>query len=301
MLRFVLLNVACLAVFTLSIDFFTLNSVLAKQNQLSKIKESPQISIKPAVQFSQIPILGFHDIVNKNNSRQNPPLRRSFDTDYDKDKLVEVLTYLIQKDYWFLTSDELFHYFYLKDRLIPVEKNSQRPIMLTFDDGYEGLYSNLLPLLESLNNKYQKQVKVVLFINPALMGIEDGDLKYTNCNQLKEGLEKGFFDIQSHALTHRNLTKIKVAELPFELGKSKFILRQCLKNKKVATQIAYPYGSQNEKILEYVTLYYETAYLYNNKFFEISNKKNNRYLIPRLITSRDKTVKDLINIIERAE
>lgn len=299
--RFVLLNIACLAVFTLSIDFFTLNSVLAIQSEPSFQIKKTKIIQKPGLPLSQIPILGFHDIIDKNNPLQNPPFRRSFEIDYDKDKLAEFLTYLIKKDYWFLTADEFFHYFYLQDLSIPIEKNNRKPIMLTFDDGYEGLYSNLLPLIQSLNDKYNKQIKVILFINPALMGIEDGDLKYIDCDQLKEGLEKGFFDIQSHALTHRDLAKIKVAELPFELGKSQLILRQCLKNKKVASQMAYPYGSQNEKVNEYAALYYAAAYLYNNHFFEISNKKNNRYLIPRLITERDKTAKDLINIIEKAE
>ncbi|MDX1920618.1 MAG: hypothetical protein SFU25_07805, partial [Candidatus Caenarcaniphilales bacterium] len=70
--------------------------------------------------FKTIPILGFHDIVDGNNPKENPPNRRSFDIDYSVSKLQKLLEYLVKNDFWFLTSNEFFDYF-VESKPIPPE------------------------------------------------------------------------------------------------------------------------------------------------------------------------------------
>jgi hypothetical protein len=55
--------------------------------------------------------------------------------------------------------------FLTKSQQIPPEHIGQKPIMLSFDDGYKNIYTNLLPILEKLETKYGRKVKVVLFVN----------------------------------------------------------------------------------------------------------------------------------------
>jgi peptidoglycan/xylan/chitin deacetylase (PgdA/CDA1 family) len=85
---------------------------------------------------------------------------------YPKQDLEKFLEYLIIDNYWFLTAQDLYDFFLTKSKIIPPEHWNQKPIMISFDDGYKTVYTILLPILDKLEKKYSKKVKVVLFINP---------------------------------------------------------------------------------------------------------------------------------------
>ncbi|MDY7014326.1 MAG: polysaccharide deacetylase family protein, partial [Cyanobacteriota bacterium] len=106
-----------------------------------------------------------------------------------------------------------------------------------------------------------------------------------SCPDLREGVEKGYYDVQSHGLNHLNLTKIDNQKLDRELLESQKQLKTCLKDlaseKTVASHIAYPFGAINSSTRKRVAQYYLTGYLYNSRILRPSFLKD-RYLIPRL-------------------
>jgi poly-beta-1,6-N-acetyl-D-glucosamine N-deacetylase len=256
---------------------------------------------KALAQQTQVAILGFHDIVDTKNPKQVPPKRREFDTDCPLSKLETILTYLLEKNYWFLSSREFQDYF-LKNKVVPPQHANQQAIMLTFDDGYTGVYDNMLPLLKRLQEKYNQQVKVVLFITPGLLGVIDGDITYTNCEDLRDGFKAGFYDVQSHGLSHQNLTKLNTEDLTFELIKSKFILRKCLEDldpgKNTAITIAYPYGASNKQVERYVSADFDFAFAYDDQFYKVGDRRNNKYRIHRLQVYKALPTQKLIEKLE---
>jgi poly-beta-1,6-N-acetyl-D-glucosamine N-deacetylase len=252
----------------------------------------------------KIPIFGFHSIVDtqKLAGKFNQP--KLLKMDYAKQDLLKLLDYLVTHNFWFISSEELSDYFIYNSRKIPAEHIGQQPVMLTFDDSYRTFYTNLLPVLESLANKYNQKVKVILFINPGTMAKSESKTAYNiNCRQLREGLEKGFFDIQSHGQNHKKLTDLTREDLINELAEAQLQLRKCTAdldpNKTVASHIAYPYGATNQKVEKYAAKYYKSGYLYNSRVFRQGWLKS-KYQIPRLTVNSQKPPAGLIQIAEKA-
>ncbi|MEG4291427.1 hypothetical protein Q5692_22995 [Microcoleus sp. C2C3] len=68
----------------------------------------------------QIPIFGFHDIVDLQNPQEIPPQRREFPGDYSQQNLEPFLDYLVSHNYWFLSSQDLYEYFIANpQKLVP--------------------------------------------------------------------------------------------------------------------------------------------------------------------------------------
>ncbi len=252
----------------------------------------------------QIPIFGFHDIIDLQDKADLPPYRRLSDMDYTKQDLEKVVDYLVQKDYWFLTSQDLFVYFIDKSEPIPTEHIGQKPVMLTFDDGYQGVHKNGMPILERMEQKYGEKVKFVLFVNPKTLGIDNGkDLPHLSCQDLREGYQKDFYDIQSHGFTHKNLTKINSKELDVELYFAKLALRKCTndldRNKIVAAHIAYPFGAINKRVERKLPKYHLTGFIYDDNFLKV-NYLRNKFRISRITVGSRTSPYKLIRLASRA-
>lgn len=255
--------------------------------------------LNPGYNPPTIPVLGFHRLV----SQTDIPKLKQLDMDYTQQEMEKLLEYLVVQDYWFLTSQDLYDFFLTKSREVPYEYRNKNAIMLTFDDSYKTVYTNLLPILSKLEKKYGKKVKVVLFVNPGTLANEDNmSSSHLECQDLRAGLQKGFFDIQSHGDNHKNLTEISQQEIVSELLLARIKLRKCTEDldpdQKVASHLAYPYGAYNKQVLEYVNKYYLSAYLYNDKLLNYSCLQDN-YKIPRLMVNRQKSSQELIEAIQR--
>jgi peptidoglycan/xylan/chitin deacetylase (PgdA/CDA1 family) len=253
----------------------------------------------------RIPIIGFHDIIDIQNPADLPPRRLAFETDYTKQKLSVFLEYLFKQNYWFLSSQDLYVYFIKKSQPLPPQHLGQKPIMLSFDDGYEGVHKNALPLLEKLSFIYKEKGKFVLFVNPLFLGVDIGGdfLAHTSCEELRAGYQKGFYDVQSHGFSHKNLTKLSGKNLEFEIAKSKSALRKCMgdldNNKVIGAHIAYPYGALNRKVEKILPKYHLTGFLYNDGYLRVKRLRNN-YRISRMTVSKDTSPSELIYIAQRA-
>lgn len=229
-----------------------------------------------------IPILGFHGI---NSSKTSAPQWYPGYMHYPQQDLEKILDYLVHDNYWFLTSQDLYDFFLTKSKKIPKEHSNQKPIMISFDDGYKTVYTNLLPILSKLEDKYGKKVKVVLFINPGTLEKRSNTAIHLGCQELREGLKQGFYDIQSHGLNHKDLTQLNHQELVKELLQAQIQLRKCTEDldprQEVASHLAYPYGAYNKQVQYYASKYYLSSYLYDNRILD-NACLTNYYQIPRI-------------------
>ncbi|NEQ41484.1 MAG: polysaccharide deacetylase family protein, partial [Okeania sp. SIO3I5] len=232
----------------------------------------------------KIPIFGFHNIINTQNQKS------SYGLDYTKQDLEKFLEYLVRENYWFLDSNELYDYFLTNSQPIPTEKMGLKAIMLTFDDGYKNINTNVLPILESLDKKFNQKVKVVLFINPKRIKNPKKNNKYISCEELKGGIKQGYYDVQSHGFSHKRLTELNSSELKIELEAAQKALRECTKeldnNQKVAAHLAYAYNDSNSKVENYTSKYYLSGYLYNHQILKLG-WGNNNYQLPRIKVDRN--------------
>jgi peptidoglycan/xylan/chitin deacetylase (PgdA/CDA1 family) len=249
-----------------------------------------------------IPVLGFHGIIDSKNNMLRSP---QGEMDYPKQDIEKLLEYFITHNYWFLTTQDLYDFFLNKSRKIPTKHRNQKPIMISFDDGYKTIHTSFFPILSKLQKKYGKKVKVVLFINPGTLATSKSIAStHLGCRELREGLRKGFYDIQSHGLNHEDLTKLSRYQLVNELLQSRSQLRKCTHDldpdDKVAAHFAYPYGAYNKQVKNYTSKYYLSSYLYNDEIVNYGCLKNN-YEIPRLMVNRQKSTKQLIEIVEKVD
>ncbi|MCX7594948.1 MAG: polysaccharide deacetylase family protein [Fischerella sp.] len=250
-----------------------------------------------------IPIVGFHGIIDSHKNYANQSDIKGLH--YPKQNLEDFLEYLVINDYQFLTTQDLYDFFLRKSGNVPKEFFKKKLIMISFDDGYKSVHTDLLPILYKLEKKYGKKVKVVLFINPGnLSDQKNSDSTHLECEELREGFAQGFYDIQSHGFNHIDLTRLTPRRLIYEILKSQIALRECTKDldpeQKVANHFAYPYGAYNQRVRYYVSKYYLSSYLYNNQILNTTFLKN-YYEIPRLTVNQQESVQALIEKFESTE
>lgn len=270
---------------TYLISFCLTLSLILIPNQLVK-----------AINPISIPIFSLHEVVDLNKlskaSFQNLSLYNNTKQDLEK-----FLDYLVSNKYWFLSTQELSKYFIEKSQPIPSEHLSQKPIMLTFDDGYKGVHTHLLPILESLLKKYGTTAKLVLFVNSSSIN----SAAHLTCDDLREGLNKGFYDVQSHSFHHYDLTKLSDNQLKFELTEAQKNLRQCTQgldsNQTVGLSLAYPYGSFDARVQKLVSEYYLSGYSYDNLVLK-TEQLTNKYQIPRLNITKNTSLTKMIQLAE---
>lgn len=114
-----------------------------------------------------------------------------------------------------------------------------RPIVITFDDGWKDQYEAALPILK------KHDFPATFFI------ITDsvGHSAYMNWGQVLQMSEEGM-DIEPHSLTHQRLSILPVEQARKEIDDSKSILEQHLHKRAVV--FAYPFGSYGDKVINLV-------------------------------------------------
>lgn len=111
----------------------------------------------------------------------------------------------------------------------------EKPVILTFDDGYDDNYTLLLPLLQ----KYH--MKATIFM---IAGDIGGPHKLTQL-QLRALTQSGLVSIQSHGWSHKNMAAMGWTALVCELLRSKLALT--LACGRVPTAVSYPNGKCAER------------------------------------------------------
>ena len=178
--------------------------------------ETPVNKIDEIVSGSKILVLNYHQIANNFTPLSVPPA--VFD---------EQMAYLKDHGYITITPEELYE---------GIEENlslPEKPVLITFDDGYVDNYNNALPIIK----KYG--MRATVFIVP---GFTDNNPNYLTWNQLKE-MERNGFNGQSHTLTHQALEELPDDAIRAELLNSKLMLEKNLGHP--IDFLAYPTGTYN--------------------------------------------------------
>lgn len=165
---------------------------------------------------------------------------------------------LISKGYTSITLNQYLKF--LSDGLIDLP---QKPIIITFDDGF-------LDQMKAFDilKKYHQQAVFYIFpgsqVSGNCIGIDRiydeshqcGDI-YLNWEQIKQLDSSGIIEIAGHSFDHVNLTTQDDKELSRQILASKKYLEDKLGHP--INNFAYPYGYFDSRVLTLVKQYYQTA------------------------------------------
>ena len=151
----------------------------------------------------------------------------------------------------------------------------ERPVVLTFDDGYGDFYTQALPLLK------RNGFTATLFQTTGWVGKEDEAIRMMNWRELAEAEQAGI-EIGAHTCTHPQLDQLPEKALYEELYASKSALEDNLGLK--IPGLAYPYGYSNAKVRQLARdLGHDYAYAVGNA---LSSSEADPFAIPRLTVRR---------------
>ena len=166
--------------------------------------------------------------------------------------------------------------FNLKD----INKENYKKIVITFDDGYENVSKIALDILNQFN---QKATCFIVLNNIDKYNHWNNNskkinsTKLMNTSQIKEWINYGY-EIGSHTLDHKDLTKLNYE------NKKKQIIKSLLKlneNFRIKTEsFSYPYGKYDQECIEILKGNYKFAVTTKKSLY--SNMKSNNYEIPRV-------------------
>lgn len=186
-------------------------------------------------QVKNAPILMFHRVVER------IPPGPLYDIHYTKEKLEKLLQSLGDEGYETITFGDL-----LRGGL------PRKPIVLTFDDGYEDNHQYLFPLLK----KFRMKAVIYLLgdrtvpsnVWDAAKGAVDAPLM--SQEQILEMGASGLVEFGGHSMTHARLTELPPAEMERQVRECKSSLESFLGGPVLS--FAYPYGFFNPEIKEAV-------------------------------------------------
>jgi len=166
-----------------------------------------------------IPILYYHSIKSVQKSELCMP----------PDKFEKQIAYLSQHGYHSVTLTQLYDFFYGNGQL------PEKPIVITFDDDYKDNYTTAFPILK----KYSFSATVFVITS----NVEHSE--NLSWSQLKDLTRNGWL-VESHTVSHYDLTKLDSRKLAQELNDSKTSLEKHLGTK--VDFFAYPSGQFNENV-----------------------------------------------------
>lgn len=169
-------------------------------------------------------------------------------------QLEEELKFLSDNGYTTLFSDEY-------EKAYSVDK----PVILTFDDGYEDNYLEMFPLLRKYN------MKATIFVVAAYVGKPD----YLKDYQIKEMVKSGLVSIQSHTNNHIDLSSADRETVDKEFRDSCAALAK-ISGKNVTT-LSYPGGYFDSEVLDEAKRYFTYCYAIDTNEYS----KDNHYEISR--------------------
>jgi peptidoglycan/xylan/chitin deacetylase (PgdA/CDA1 family) len=175
-------------------------------------------------QEKNIPVLNYHQVEDNVDN----PLTLS-NQEFEKQ-----MAYLSQHGYNAISPEQLI--LHMKDDTPLPDK----PILITFDDGYRDNYSNAYPIMK----KYG--LKGTIFLITDFVGNNEW---YLNWDQIRDMQQDGFM-FESHTLNHVPLTTLTHEEILNQLIKSKEGIEW-----KLGTPVryfAYPTGAYDKEIEELV-------------------------------------------------
>ena len=158
-----------------------------------------------------VPILAYHQVSEEDDIYSVTAMQ-----------FEEQMGYLQEKGYTAISLEQLFDS-YEGRAVLP-----NKPIIITFDDGYEDNFLAALPIMEKYN------MRSTVFIVTSLVGTTD----YLSWQQIAD-MQVRHTEIGSHTVSHIALSDYSVEQQRLEIASSKEILEEHIGPVKF---FAYPYG-----------------------------------------------------------
>jgi len=226
-----------------------------------------------AVSPLRVPVLMYHEIADTAAT----PSRLAVSPDVFADQLA----YLHDAGFQAITAGALSAF--LADG---VGELPERPVVLTFDDGYGDFYSQAMPVLK------QHGFTGTLFMTTGWIGKEGETKRMLNWRELAE-IEQAGIEIGAHTCQHPQLDQLPDNLIREELYVSKSQLEDNLELK--VPGLAYPFGYSNAKVRQVARdVGYDYAYSVNNS---LTTDAADKFALPRLTVRRATTMDDFRKMV----
>ena len=227
----------------------------------------------------KIPILLYHDFVTTvpNSDPDN------FNYINTPESFEENLKTLLENNYTIISMKEL------ADANNGKAKLPNKPIVITFDDGYYSNYEYIYPIIKKYN------VKVSIFIITDKIGQEIDGIRYLGWNECLEMQNSSLVEIFSHSKRHVFYDKLPVRQIRDDVEESYNQIEKHL-GKQDLKVFAYPYGAYTKETVKALKNNGIDYQLYD---IGINNFKNlNKHFIRRINIPCEMTGKEIISGIE---
>jgi peptidoglycan/xylan/chitin deacetylase (PgdA/CDA1 family) len=212
-----------------------------------------------------VPVLMYHEIADSSAT----PSRLAV----SPEDFAEQLGYLREAGFNSVTAGELAAVLAGEGEL------PDRPVVLTFDDGYGDFYDNALPLLK------QHGFNGTLFMTTGWAGLSDERKRMLNWRELAEVAEAGI-EVGGHTVQHPQLDQLPPERLHEELYASKAAIEDHLSIP--VPGLAYPFGYSSARVRQKVReAGYSYAYSVNNY---MTKSADDHFALPRLTAQRSTTI-----------
>lgn len=244
------------------------------QNDTSNVQTFPTKSNNDLnkVTFESVPILMYHYIrvVTDPNDTLGANLSVS------PENFTKQLDYLAANNYQTISMQQLRDGFAGNYKI----DAGKKPIIITFDDGYDDAYTQAFPILKKHN------MTGVFYIITGQIGQSE---RMTS-NQIVE-LDKAGMVISSHTKNHLDISTLATAQLNLQLSESKTYLEQLLGHPIV--DFCYPAGKYNQND---ITVLKNDGYLTaTSTKTGIADKKSNLFELPRIRMQNDTNLSKVLN------
>ena len=200
-----------------------------------------------------VPVLNYHQI----NDRDENALT------VHTDQFEAQMKYLADNGYHTITPEEMIAA-WDNGTALP-----DKPVIITFDDGYADNYRCAFPILQKYN------LRGTIFLISDFIGTYPNYLTWAQVDEMQES---GLIDFESHTLSHEQLDSTSPEETWNQLDGSKKALEWHLH--KEVNFLAYPCGSYDEELQQMVKKAgYKSAFTVN---FGLADKWENHYLLDRV-------------------
>ncbi|GIO29891.1 deacetylase [Paenibacillus albilobatus] len=191
--------------------------------QIEKKLSAPKTNLSLRANAEAIPILMYHSISQNRHGK----LFVSPEVFYQQ------MEHLNHAGYHTITFKDLLHW--KTGEALP-----DKPVLITFDDGYLDNYKVAYPILKAF------QMKATIFVTSDFIGSPN----HLNWSQIREMEQSGFIEIGAHTRHHVELTKSKKLQRVDEVLGGKRRLEKGLGHPVIA--FAYPSGKYNQNVVQVV-------------------------------------------------
>ena len=147
------------------------------------------------------------------------------------------IRYLSDNDFTFLFAEKIFS-----------SDNYEKPIIITFDDGYRDNYETAFEILKKYN------AKATIFMITDNIGKEG----FLTKEQIKRLEASGLVRVEPHTHNHTVMSQQSLEHVIMQIEKSNAVLREITGREHRV--FAYPFGEFNDDVRDIITWYYDIAF-----------------------------------------